>query len=163
MAFQSSTTSIRQSQTYHQARLKVFEIIPNTINFAKIFFATFPQATTLPKPPLIGHVIAIYTHAGKGLYGAYEVKGMMKTSVPVFSASREFYAPKHDNPNAWANPDLRALVHWAPNLKTDSLGRATASFYNADNTGEIKVVVEAISDNGEIGYKELEYKVKKSQ
>jgi hypothetical protein len=142
------------------SEVKSFEIIPNTINFAKIFFATFPQATMLPRLP-IGHVIAIYTYAGQGLYGAYQAKGMMKTTVPVFSASREFYAPKHDNTNAWVNPDLRALVHWAPNLKADSLGKASVNFYNADNTGEMKVVVEAISDKGEIGYKELDYKVAK--
>ena len=59
------------------------------------------------------------------------------------------------------SPDLRALVHWAPNLKVDSTGRATAAYYNADNTGEMKVVVEAISDKGEIGYRELDYKVVK--
>ena len=87
----------------------------------------------------------------------------MKTSVPVFSASREFYAPKHDNPNAWIKPDLRALVHWAPNLSVDSLGKASATFYNADNRGEVQVVVEAISDKGEIGYKELDFKVEKKE
>ncbi len=144
------------------SEVKSFEIILYTSNFAKIFFETFPQASNLPDY-LIGHVIAIYTHAGKGLLGAQQAKGMMKTTVPVFSASREFYAPKHDNPKAWVNPDLRALVHWAPNLRTDSIGKASASFYNADNTGEMKVVVEAISDNGEIGYQELDYKVKKKE
>ena len=139
------------------SEVKSFEIIEYAKNIPKLTFETFPQAS---QPFDKGHVIAIYTYTGKGLYGAYQVKGMMKTSVPVFSASREFYAPKHDNPNAWVNPDLRALVHWAPNLRTDSLGKASVSFYNADNIGEMKVVVEAISDRGEIGYQELDYKVK---
>jgi len=44
---------------------------------------------------------------------------------------------------------------------TDSLGRATAVFYNADVPGEMQVVVEAISENGEIGYQEIFYEVKK--
>ena len=144
------------------SEVKSFEIIPNIKNFAKVFFATFPQAMKLPQYQ-IGHVIAIYTHAGKGLYGARYTEGMMKTTVPVFSASREFYAPKYENRNEWITPDLRALVHWAPNLRVDSLGKASASFYNADNIGEMKVVVEAISDKGEIGYKELDYKVKKGK
>jgi hypothetical protein len=39
------------------------------------------------------------------------------------------------------------------------LGKASASFYNADNIGKMMVVVEAISTNGEIGYQELEYEI----
>jgi|GEM_PF-287828 len=148
------------------SEVKSFEIIPFANNFMKLLRATYPYLTAkdedkILRKVIVGHVIAIYTCAGKGLYGAQQAKGMMKTTVPVFSASREFYAPKHDNPNDWVTPDLRALVHWAPNLKVDSTGRGTASFYNADNTGEMKVVVEAISDKGEIGYRELDYKVVK--
>ena len=84
-----------------------------------------------------------------------------KTNIKVFSAPREFYAPKYDNPkdDDWQRPDLRALIHWAPEIKTDENGRASLSFYNADNGGEMMVVVEAISENGEIGYKELIYNV----
>ncbi len=142
------------------SEVKSFEIIPYANNIAKLFFEIYPQATM---PPVWGNVIAIYTHGGKGIYGAYQPVGIMKTSVPVFSASREFYAPKYENPNEWVRPDLRALIHWEPKLRADSLGKASASFYNADNTGDMKVVVEAISDKGEIGYQELDYKVKKKE
>ena len=44
-------------------------------------------------------------------------------------------------------------------IKTDENGKASLSFYNADNGGDMMVVVEAISENGEIGYKEVEYNV----
>jgi hypothetical protein len=37
------------------------------------------------------------------------------------------------------------------------------SFYNSDNTGAFQVVVEAISENGEIGYQELFFDVKKKE
>jgi hypothetical protein len=63
--------------------------------------------------------------------------------------------------NDWYKPDLRALIYWEPKLIVDSLGKASATFYNADITGEMEVVVEAISENGEIGYKEIVYHVKK--
>ncbi len=108
-----------------------------------------------------GSIIAIYTKAGKGILGSEKPKGFVKTTVPVFSASREFYAPKYKNlqNDDWNRPDLRALIDWKPVLKTDSLGIATISFYNTDIGGEVMVVVEAITDNGEIGYKEMEYKV----
>ena len=85
----------------------------------------------------------------------------MQTSVPVFSATREFYAPKYENQQShdWVIPDLRALIHWDPVLETDSLGNASASYYNADHVGKMMVVVEAVSENGEIGYQEMEYAI----
>jgi len=146
--------------------VKSFEIIEHANNFLKLYLYVFPNADPRKiETPGEGAVIAIYTHSGKGIYGTNAAVGIAKAVIPVFSASREFYAPKYKNlqPQDWIKPDLRALVHWEPKLKTDSLGKASAAFYNADNTGEIKVVVEAISDKGEIGYKELNYMVKKKE
>jgi hypothetical protein len=142
------------------SEVKSLEIIPYAKNFINLFLQVFPQASAMDAPA-VGNVIAIYTYGGKGIYGAYQATGIMKTTVPVFSASREFYAPKYENTDVWVRPDLRALVHWDPELKVDSMGKACATFYNADVTGKMKVVVEAISDKGEIGYQELEYGVER--
>lgn len=86
---------------------------------------------------------------------------IVNNSIPVFSPAREFYAPKHENitPRDWVKPDLRSLVHWNPIVETDNHGKASVSFYNADVTGEMLVVVEAISTDGKIGYAEMEYQV----
>ena len=69
--------------------------------------------------------------------------------------------PKYGNPDSddWAKPDLRALVHWEPVLKTNSLGNTSATFYNADIPGKMMVIVEVISENGEVGYQEIEYAI----
>lgn len=136
-----------------------FEIIEYAKNFSRLYCEVFPENCRYA--PAWGNVIAIYTYGQKGIYGANKPVGIMQASVPVFSAPREFYAPKYENPRPddWNKPDLRALIHWEPILKTDSLGKASASFYNADNIGKMMVVVEAISTNGEIGYQELEYEI----
>ena len=107
-----------------------------------------------------GGIISIYTHGGKDIF-VRRTEGITKTNIQVFSAPREFYAPKYKNINddEWRRPDLRALIHWAPEIKTDKQGKASLSFYNADNAGDMTVVVEAVSDNGEIGYEELIYNV----
>ena len=47
------------------------------------------------------------------------------------------------------------LVNWMG----DHFTLVPSSFYNADNKGEVMVVVEAISDKGEIGYQELNYEI----
>jgi hypothetical protein len=69
--------------------------------------------------------------------------------------------PKYDQlkPEDWIKPDLRALVHWDLQLITNEEGNARTTFYNADNLGKMMVVIEAVSDNGEIGYQEFEYEV----
>ncbi|MDN5215079.1 hypothetical protein QQ020_23560 [Fulvivirgaceae bacterium BMA12] len=144
------------------SEVKSFEIIEYAEKFAKLYMTVFPEVHPLDVPRL-GNVIAIYTYAGKGLHGVSKPVGLRKKSVPVFSALREFYAPKYEriSPEDWIKPDLRSIVHWEPNIKTDSLGGVSLSFYNSDNLGEILVVVEAISDEGDIGYQKYVYNVKK--
>jgi hypothetical protein len=139
-----------------------FEIIKNANHFATLYQEFNPELD-ISAIPSQGDVIAIYTYGGSGIFGAFKPEGIIKAAVPVFSAPREFYAPKYENlqANDWYKPDLRALIYWEPKLIVDSLGKASATFYNADITGEMEVVVEAISENGEIGYKEIVYHVKK--
>jgi hypothetical protein len=136
-----------------------FEIIEYAKNFSSLYCKVFPQSCRYA--PAWGNVIAIYTYGQNGIYGVTRPVGLMQASVPAFSAPREFYAPKYENPDSddRNKPDLRALIHWEPVLKTDSLGNASVSFYNADNVGEMVVIVEAISENGEIGYQEIDYEI----
>lgn len=61
----------------------------------------------------------------------------------------------------WVKLDYRALVHWQPQVSTEATGRAASSFYYADHIGEM-LVVEAISEDGSIGYQEFTYQVVKN-
>jgi hypothetical protein len=108
-------------------------------------------------------IISIYTYAGKGYYGLQRTPGVYKGFVSGFTPKLEFYAPKYDNEedNDWNVPDLRSVVHWAPNVKTDENGEARVEFYNADNIGDMQVIVEGITKNGKIGYFETIYTVDK--
>lgn len=140
-----------------------FEIIEYADNFTSLYCTVHPPSCRFA--PQTGNVIAIYTRGKKGLYGTNPPVGIMHTSIPVFSAHREFYAPKYDSPedNKTNKPDLRALIHWEPLVATDSMGNATVSFYNADIPGQMLVVTEAISSDGKIGYREIEYEVEGKQ
>lgn len=139
-----------------------FEILKDVNNKAKIWDEFWSPYKVPTCPPTID-VISIYTYGERGFFGVKKTQGMFKGTVPVFSTPREFYSPKYANlkPEDWYKPDLRALIDWEPKLVSDSLGRASASFYNSDNTGYVEVVVEAISEKGEVGYKEMFYNVKK--
>ena len=138
-----------------------FEIVLDVSNRSKIW-EEFWSPYKSPDVPYSIDIISIYTYGGSGIFGANKAKGIFKAAVPVFSTPREFYSPKYENikPEDWYKPDLRALIDWEPKLVTDNLGATSASFYNSDNSGEVEVVVEAISENGEVGYKEIYYRIK---
>jgi hypothetical protein len=149
-------------QSIPPSEVSSFEIIENAKNIAQLYSEYCPECSPMGTP-LLGDVIAIYTYGGRGIYGEIKPVGIIQAAVPVFSAPREFYAPKYEKLQAsdWYKPDLRALIHWDPNVTADSLGKASSTFYNADITGEMEVVVEAISEDGKIGYQELIYNVRK--
>lgn len=144
------------------SEVKSVEIIKSAKNFVKHYMEVVPGTHPL-EAPSFGSVLAIYTHAGKGLLHAQKPIGLLHAAVPVFSEPKEFYAPKYPDPATynWAKPDLRALIHWEPHITIDSTGKGSTRFYNADNLGEMMIIVEAISENGEIGYEELLFTVGK--
>ena len=164
-------------QLYEYSQLQnipASEIISvEVIEYAK-FFKTFcikvysplgrESECSDPRKGPQGNIVAIYTKSQKGIHSAYSYKpkGLSQITIPVFSESKTFYAPKYDKSTQddleW--PDLRTLIHWQPILKTNDSGKVEISFYNGDATGDMMVIVEAISDNGAISYQEYTYKVK---
>jgi len=139
-----------------------FEILEDVSNRSKIW-NEFWEPYKVPPLPQTLDVISIYTYGSQGFFGVKRTKGIFKGTVPVFSTPREFYTPKYENlkPGDWYKPDLRALIDWEPKLIADSLGMASTKFYNADIAGNMQVVVEAISEDGRIGYQEFIYNVRK--
>lgn len=140
-----------------------FEIIRCPTNFCELYYlATGNQwHEDNPRGGICGGIIAIYTRDNIGLHILKAPVGIARASVPVFSEPIEFYAPKYDTEQSRNRniPDLRTLIHWEPVVRTDSLGNTQVNFHNADRMGEMLVVVEAISEKGDIGYQEIVYEV----
>ncbi|MDR3652187.1 MAG: TonB-dependent receptor plug domain-containing protein [Paludibacter sp.] len=63
-----------------------------------------------------------------------------------------FYVPKYevDSVLKSSQPDLRSTIYWNPALKSDSNGIIHVKFYTADNENNYSVVIEGITENGEI-------------
>ncbi|HPR33765.1 MAG TPA: hypothetical protein PLK12_16810, partial [Prolixibacteraceae bacterium] len=146
--------------TIPTSEVRSVDIINCADNFRTIYMEK--TGSLLDKLIFCGSIININTYRGKGILDARDKPiGINKFIIPVFSTPKEYYSPsykklKPDNSN---KPDLRALVYWQPDLSTNKQGIALTSFFNADNVGNMKVVVEAISKEGKIGYKEMEYTV----
>lgn len=86
--------------------------------------------------------------------------GMFSITPIGFYKARQFYAPTYGADQVSANTtDQRITVFWKPDLNTDADGNATLNFYNADGTGNYRVVVEGIDTKGNLGRQVFRYKV----
>jgi len=108
-----------------------------------------------------GGLILVNTKRGGGSYTSIRyAPGVVTYSPKGYTAWREFYAPKYDDPktNA-AMPDLRSTILWKPDIITDATGNASINFFNADGKGTYRVVVEGIDNEGNLGRQLFRYQV----
>lgn len=108
-----------------------------------------------------GGVLVINTKRGGENYSFQQYTPSIVTYNPKgLSIGKEFYSPKYDDPKTnKAVADLRTTIYWNPNLITDKDGKASFSFFNADNKGAYRVVIEGIDDDGKLGRQVYHYKV----
>ena len=87
--------------------------------------------------------------------------GIIKLNPKGFYKAREFYSPNYADPKTVTTAqDLRTTIYWNPQLITDGGGNASVEFFNADGTGNYKVIVEGINEYGYLGSNIYRYKVK---
>ncbi len=143
--------------------VKSLEIIQNTQTANKYFNDVFYCAPLCPLPAFPA-ILAIYTHSGMGLSGAFpkaKNTNLINDTAPQYSPIREYYVPEYHEPSKidWSVPDRRTLLHWKPNIITNSDGQGKTIFYNGDLTGKMVLICEGITSNGKVGYSELFYEV----
>lgn len=108
-----------------------------------------------------GGIIIITTKRGDGSFRTTRYAPGIVTIAPKgLSVSREFYAPKYDNENRSSKMDLRTTIYWAPQVITDKDGNAQLEFYNADEPGTYRVVIEGLDIVGHLARKVYTYEVK---
>ncbi len=143
--------------------VKSAEIIRNTSTANKYHYQVFDCAPICP-PPSFPAILAIYTYPGEGLSGAFpktKRTNLINDTAPQFSPIREYYVPEYKNQEKidWSISDRRTLLHWKPNIITNSNGKARTTLFNSDRKGKMVIICEGITSNGKIGYSELVYKV----
>ena len=102
------------------------------------------------------------SRGGNGVIAITLKEGVqLKASTPIslahitplgYQKPAEFYVPKYDVESELkkTDPDLRTTIYWNPKLTTDADGNIMVKFYTADKTNNYSVVLEGITNSGEI-------------
>jgi TonB-dependent SusC/RagA subfamily outer membrane receptor len=108
-----------------------------------------------------GGVLVITTKRGGGdmSYSRYS-PGIITTAPKGYYAERQFYSPQYTPGNTIAGEDRRTTVYWNPYLLSKADGIAQFNFYNTDQPGLYRIVIEGINDEGHLARKVYTYEVK---
>ncbi|WP_316802670.1 carboxypeptidase-like regulatory domain-containing protein [Pedobacter nototheniae] len=108
-----------------------------------------------------GGVLVITTKRGGSDYSYNRyAPGILSISPKGFSVSREFYAPKYDQTNNPNTADYRTTIYWNPQVVAGADEKAKFEFYNANEPGNYRVVIEGIDAAGHLARKIYTYDVK---
>jgi hypothetical protein len=97
--------------------------------------------------------ILITTKRGDGVVDRIRENFNVKTIAPLgYQVTKEFYMPRYKTADEINNPmpDLRSTIYWNPSIKTSEDGIAKIQFNTADATSTYSVVIEGITNRGEI-------------
>ncbi|MFT3752976.1 MAG: TonB-dependent receptor plug domain-containing protein [Paludibacter sp.] len=89
----------------------------------------------------------------KGVVRKAETPLSLVTVTPLgYEKPAAFYVPKYevDSVRLDRKSDLRSTIYWNPELVSDSLGNVHVKFFTADKANDYSVVLEGISEKGEI-------------
>ncbi len=76
---------------------------------------------------------------------------------------REFYSPAYENTEQASNrlPDFRNVLYWSPDIKINSSGKRTISFYTSDQENNYTIILQGLNASGKAGSASLNIQVKR--
>lgn len=136
-----------------------------------------PDALNIVQPFDVASIEILRTIGNTAIYGAWGGGGVMiittrrgdqprqfgpslnTPGITTFSpqgyyAVREFYSPDYTDPSQQdETPDNRSTIHWENDIITDEEGKASVSFFTADQPGVYQIVVEGLDTEGRLARK----------
>jgi hypothetical protein len=93
--------------------------------------------------------IAFFTKQNYKPLDLYKTENFTIINLEGYQDYMEFYSPDYSvmKPEH-IKPDKRATIHWEPLIETDENGKATLSFYTADDPMEIEIIIEGMTQAG---------------
>ena len=85
------------------------------------------------------------------------------TDYEGLQLKREFYTPVYETASQTESrlPDFRNVLYWSPDIKINSDGKKTISFYTSDQENNYTIMLQGISSSGKAGSASLNIEVRK--
>ncbi|WP_432714631.1 TonB-dependent receptor plug domain-containing protein [Pedobacter sp.] len=107
-----------------------------------------------------GGILIVTTKRGGSTGYSNYAPGIVTYTPKGLSYMRQFYSPDYEaQPNNTA-PDFRTTIYWNPQLITDATGKATFNYFNSDEPGIYRVLIEGINASGQLARATYTYEVK---
>ena len=107
-----------------------------------------------------GGVLVITTKRGGGTSSVSTyAPGIITYNPKGYAISRSFYSPRYDT-KPDSKPDLRTTVYWNPSIISDEKGSFKLDYFNTDEPGLYRVLIEGIDFMGNLARKTFTYQVK---
>lgn len=117
---------------------------------------TYSSAFITSKKPMespFDHTfVEVTTRSGHGPFMKKAVGTYVYRPIP-YAVPKAFYSPRYKPDSIIDMTDIRSTVYWEPNVVTDRNGKATVSFYTADNPRSYTISIEGSDMQGGIGFK----------
>lgn len=107
-----------------------------------------------------GGIILLTTKRGGGVLNSSFTPGIITYNPKGYYISREFYSPKYSPAETDNRQDLRSTVYWNPQLITDTNGKLAINYFNTDQAGTYRVVLEGMDIFGHLARTVYTYEVK---
>jgi len=105
-------------------------------------------------------VLVITTKRGAGTAASsVYAPGIITYNPKGYPLIRQFYSPRYDS-KPDAKPDFRTTVYWNPSIVSDEKGNFKLDYFNTDEAGVYRIVVEGIDLMGNLARKTFTYQVK---
>ena len=88
----------------------------------------------------------------EGMVYASDNDAMARVLIKGSHKPVEFYKPKYPTFDSRLTTvqDLRTTIAWEPHIRTEASGMASLYFYTADRSGTYDVIIEGVTDKGEL-------------
>lgn len=127
----------------------------------RLSFADGRAATMLGLPAGQGAILMEVSR--EGMIYTTDSDAMARVLIRGSHKPAEFFKPKYATPQSLQSgeKDMRSTIAWEPLLRTAEGGKIAVDFYTADRSGVYDVIIEGVTDSGELLYNHSQIEVKR--
>ena len=127
----------------------------------RLSFADGRAATMLGLSALQGAILMEVSR--EGMVYTSDTDAMARVLIRGSHMPAEFFKPKYSTATELYNgaKDMRSTIAWEPLIRPSEGGLVSVDFYTADRSGVYDVIIEGITDSGELLYSHTQLEVRK--